>query len=178
MSDFLENIKYSLAEGIFNFLNGICDKLERDTSQKEADEALLETLPKKLVEKKRKTRPPAEGIFAYSSLKPIEVTEDQIKVHRILDGFDEASVQSAKKRIVEACGFILGNAEREAERHIARQLANMLRKGAIIITDADLALDKQITGCFYTKNGIPYIGLDISGLQKADDAAVVDTLVH
>jgi hypothetical protein len=178
MSDFLESIKYNVGMGFVDFLNAICDKLEKVVENTKVDEAIIETLPRKLVEKKRKTRLPAEGIFTYSALKNIEVTEDQIKVHRILDGFDETLIQAAKERIVDACKFILGNAETESERHIAKQLAKMLWKGAVIITDADLVLDKQIMGCFYTKEDIPYIGLDISKIQKSDDAILVDVLVH
>jgi hypothetical protein len=39
-------------------------------------------------------------------------------------------------------------------------------------------LDKKIAGCFYTKEGIPYIGLDIANTLRTDDAGLIQTLAH
>jgi hypothetical protein len=179
MPDFFENLTYNAGAAFCGFLWNITEGLEKVVERMKVDESLLDdTLPKKLVEKKRKTPRPVEGVFTCLSLKTVEVTEEQIKVHRILDGFDETSIRRVKARIVDACKFILGNAESGVERQSAQQLARMLWKGAVVIIDADLLMNKHIMGCFYTTEGIPYIGLDISEIQNADNAVLVNTLVH
>jgi hypothetical protein len=178
MSGCFENLKYRIETGIADLLWNIGDKIEGFGSSMKFDEEVIASLPLKMAEKKRKTGRPSQGIFPRCSLQNLEVTSDLIKVHRILDGFDETAIRLVKSRIVDACTFILGNAGTETERYAAMELAKMLRKGAVIITDADLVLDRHIAGCFYTKEGSPYIGLDIAVLQKADDAALVNILVH
>jgi hypothetical protein len=178
MLDFFEDLTYNAVEGFCNFLWNIGEGLENFADTIKVDEEMLETIPRKLVEKKRKTKIPAEGIFPRCSVTNVEVTVEQIKVHRVLDGFDESAIGLAKDRIIDACKFIMGNAGSDVEKHTARELVKMLWKGAVIIIDADLLLDKQIAGCFYTKEGLPYIGLDIAVLQKSDDAILVNTLVH
>jgi hypothetical protein len=176
--DFFEDIFYRAVFRFCEFFWNIADRMDDFAYSMKVDEEVAAALPQKMVEKKRETKPPAEGSFPRCSLKNVEVTAEQIKVHPILDGFDEPAIRLTKARIVEACKFILKNAGSKVERHIAQQLAKMLRKGAVIITDADLVLDRQIAGCFYTKEGIPYIGLDIAAIRKADNADLVNTLVH
>jgi hypothetical protein len=178
MPSCFEDLKYRIGMGIADFLWEVGEKLENVINSMKIDEEPLAAIPLKLVEKERKTMIPSEGVFPRCSIQNLEVTADRIKIHRVLDGFDEDALRCARERIVEACTFILGNAGNDIEKNIAGELARMLWKGAVIITDADLVLDTYMAGCFYTIEGLPYIGLDISVLRKSDDAALVDTLVH
>jgi hypothetical protein len=177
IKEFAGDLWYNIGMGFCNFLWDAADKLEDFTATIKINEAVLETVPRQFAEKKRK-KIPSGGVFDFPPLRNIEVTESRIKVHHVLDGFDEESLLSAKKRIGEAAAFILNNAESTVEKHIAGQLVKMFMQGAVLITDADLVLDKPIAGCFYTKDGNPYIGLDIAELQKMDDPYLIQTLAH
>ncbi|MDR1143256.1 MAG: hypothetical protein LBK77_03430 [Spirochaetaceae bacterium] len=174
--DFFEDIFCRAGQGLCDFLWGIADKLDDFAGSIKVDEETSAALPEKMVEKKRKTKPPA-GVFSRAVQKG-GITGEQIKVHRVLEGFDKPAIGLAKNRILDACRFIANNAENEAEGHIAAQLEQMIQKGGLIITDAELVLDRQAAGCFYIKDGTPSIGLDIAALGKADGAELVNVLVH
>jgi hypothetical protein len=163
--DFFEGVLYNAMFGFCNFFWNVADKLDDFAAAIEVDEAVLETVPRQFAEKKRK-KIPSKKILGAASVTDREITGDLINVHHILTGFDEDSLQSAKKRTAEACMFILGNAETKVERHIARQFAKMLRKGVVLVTDADLVLDKKMAGCFIQKKEFPISGLILQTRSK------------
>jgi hypothetical protein len=182
MPDLLEPI----ALGFCDVLNKIADGLDKIVCNMEDDDNVLDTLPTHFVEQKRKDPKPIEGILDKISQLDLEFHEDQIKVHTLLEGFDENSLRVVKKRIISASKFIMGHAETKLERDIASQLARMHWKAAIVLTDMYL-IDKEKTKAYFKNkhnpgksplNGLPHIGLDISEVIKNDDACLVNSLVH
>jgi hypothetical protein len=188
---FVEHIVYGLA----NFLDDFSEKILDLGSKIEIDEEILESIPVRCVEKKRKTRKPSEGILDFCTIKNFEVSVSQIKIHSVLDGFDEEAMRLAKNKIADACRFIFGNAEAGLEKKVALQLMKMLWKGSLLLTDTELVLGKQMAAYFNTVSpaeasdlrsvsrgspldGIPHIGLDIAVFLKEDNANTVEYLIH
>jgi hypothetical protein len=176
MTDGIAGIVMRLCDAVYK----LCDKLDDFASGIEVDEAVLETVPRKYAEKKRETAKPLEGVFDVFPFKNLEAAEDRIKVHAVLDGFDKKCLKRAKRRIIEAGKFITGSAGTRLERKLAAQLAGMLWKGAVTLTDTYLTGNERFGGYFQPPgpNNHAYIGLDITTIMKNNDACLVNNLVH
>ena len=175
-----------LAYGFCDILNNLADKLDNFASNMQIDESVVETIPCKIVEKKRMTKKPIKSGFNFYPIKKLIISENQIKVDSVLDGFDEECLREGKKRIIISGKFIMNNAETKLEINLAFQLAKMFHRQAIIITDTYLTSNERYGAYFQPKspteeflsNVHSYIGLDIMALIKNDIATLVNILAH
>jgi hypothetical protein len=163
-----------LMYGFCDFLWGVADKLDGFAANMKLDTEIAETLPRKYVEKKRKTQKPSETLPDFDWTNTTGVSGHQIRLRGIPAGFSEESILSTKNRIAAACKFILGNAESKTEKHLAAQLAKLLWKGAVSAG----TLEGKRVGTFYGEKAAQYITLDIAAILNTGDAELVDTLAH
>jgi hypothetical protein len=181
-TDFIIKIGTVFWEGLYR----LGDKLEDVAYNMEFDAGVLETVPTKYVEKKRKTKKTDNGFFNARHLKNFEPSEEQIKADAVLDGFDKDILLIVKRRVINCGKFIIRNAETEEEKNIAVQLAKTFRKGRIIITDTYLTGNERFGAYFQPKQtaeksklkDLSYIGLDITTLTNNDDAHLINNMVH
>jgi hypothetical protein len=164
--------------GVCGFMVDAAEKLEGWAAGWEFDGAVMETIPRAYAEKRRRGKMPSEGACGFSAREDAGFSENQIGLHRVLDGFDEEAIRSARQKVLVACSFIVANAGCEPERDVALRLAKMLRAGRLMITDTELAGEKHVRGYFCPGGGLAYIGLDIATLLDGDAACAVDILAH
>jgi hypothetical protein len=181
-TDIVINIGTRFCDGLYR----LAEKLEDVACNMEIDPGVLETVPTKIVEKKRKTKRTGEEFFDARRLKNFEPSEGRIKADAVLDGFDRDILRAVKRRVIDCGKFIMRNAETGEEKNLAVRLAKMFLKEKVIITDTYLTGNESFGAYFQPKQtteknkliDLSYIGLDITTLTKNDNARLINNLVH